>query len=360
MTQRTFNPTRLEIARKRRRLTSRALSIESGVSTITLSRIVNVHQDPDKDTIERISRALSYPIEFFYSDEIETVNSDGASFRSLTSMSAIERDAALSSASLAYEISDWVNKSFKLPDPDIIDMSHERDPSKAARIVRQYWSIGERPMGNMVHFLETKGVRIFSLTENTRNVDAFSVWRNGEPFIFLNTYKTAERSRFDAAHELGHLVLHKHGGPKQRSAEQEANQFASSFLMPQADVISNVSNAVSLNRIIQHKKRWGVSAAALLYRLNKLGMLSDWQYRSFVIDLNRDNHESEPEGMARETSHIWRSVLQALWAEGKTIDHIARELLLPPEEVRALLFGLTVSGHDMPNVDKSGALRVVK
>src|SRR3546814_6566541 len=52
--------------------------------------------------------------------------------------------------------------------------------------------------------------------EDTKNVDAFSCWRNGQPFVFLNTFKSAERSRFDAAHELAHLVLHRHGGPQGR------------------------------------------------------------------------------------------------------------------------------------------------
>jgi Zn-dependent peptidase ImmA (M78 family) len=118
-----------------------------------------------------------------------------------------------------------------------LDFSHERDPAGAARTLRQYWTIGEKPIGSMIKLLETKGIRVFSLSENTRNVDAFSCWRNGEPYVFLNKFKSTEHSRFDAAHELAHLVLHKHGGPSQgRSAESEAHAFASSFLMPRDDV----------------------------------------------------------------------------------------------------------------------------
>lgn len=114
---------------------------------------------------------------------------------------------------------------------DLLDLSHDNNPAAAARTIRQYWAIGERPIGNMVKLLETKGVRVFSLAENTRNVDAFSCWRNDEPYIFLNTFKSTERSRFDAAHELGHLVLHKHGGARQgRSAEHEAHLFCGLIL----------------------------------------------------------------------------------------------------------------------------------
>jgi Zn-dependent peptidase ImmA (M78 family) len=58
-----------------------------------------------------------------------------------------------------------------------------------------------------------QGVSIFSMAEDTAEVDAFSLWRDTTPFVFLNTLKSAERSRFDAAQELGHLVMHRHGGP---------------------------------------------------------------------------------------------------------------------------------------------------
>src|SRR5205085_7960830 len=133
----------------------------------------------------------------------------------------------------------------------------------------------ELPISNMIKLLESKGVRVFSLAENTKNVDAFSCWRNDIPYVFLNTFKSAERSRLDAAHELGHLVLHKHGGPRQgRDAEAEANTFASSFLMPKADVRSRIPFVRTLDDIVSAKKRWGVSTGALAYWLYKLGILS--------------------------------------------------------------------------------------
>lgn len=58
----------------------------------------------------------------------------------------------------------------------------------------------------MIHLLEAHGVRVLSLTQECREVDAFSLWLQ-QPFVFLNTQKSGEHSRFDAAHELGHLPL---------------------------------------------------------------------------------------------------------------------------------------------------------
>lgn len=331
-----FNIERLELARKRRRFTARILAEKAGIAPVTLSRIVNRQQIPDERTIEALVSALGYPRAFFEQDDFDPIDASAASFRSLTGMTARERDAALAAGSLAFEVMDWVGDRFTLPEPDILDLGHERNPVAAARMLRQHWAIGEKPIGNMIKLLESKGARVFSLAEDTKNVDAFSCWRNNEPYIFLNTYKSSERSRFDAAHELAHLVLHRHGGPQGRKAETEANNFASAFLMPQADLMSVIPYVSSVDQIIQAKKRWGVAAVALAYRLNKLGLMTEWQY----IQINRQYRTSEPDGIPAERSTIWQMILTDLWKDGLSRSHIAQQLMLPDEELENLLFGL--------------------
>jgi len=111
-------------------------------------------------------------------------------------------------------------------------------PRQQPGMLRQYWLLGERPIKNVAHLLEAKGVRVYSLMERNVEVDAFSLWRNDTPFIFINTRKSAEHSRFDAAHDLGHLVLHRHGGPRGQNAEREAQAFAAAFLMPKSSVLA--------------------------------------------------------------------------------------------------------------------------
>lgn len=333
-----FNSERLELARKRRRYTAKSLAERAGISPVTLSRIVNRKQEPDKETVSALVRALGYPTEFFYKDEPPKILTGAASFRSLSTMTARERDAALAAGELAFEFMDWVKERFRLPEPDLLDLGakHEQEPAATARMVRQHWAIGEKPIGSIIKLFETKGIRVFSLSEDTNNVDAFSCWRGGEPFVFLNTQKTTEHSRFDAAHELGHLILHKHGGPKGREAETEANQFASAFLMPHADVSGRIPFVSSVNQIVREKKRWGVSAVALAYRLNKLGRMTEWQY----IQINRQYRTKEPEPMPPESSAVWQMVLSELWRERVSRAHIASDLSLPLEEVTNLLFGL--------------------
>lgn len=337
-----FNVARLELARNRRRYTAKSLAERAQIAPVTLSRVVNGQQIPDEETIDKLVRALGFPRDFFFRDDIDAIDASSASFRSLRAMTGRERDAALAAGSLAYELLDWVKREFNLPAAGLLDLSHERDPASAARTLRQHWSIGEKPIGNMIKLLETKGVRVFSLAENTKNVDAFSCWRNDEPYVFLNTFKTTEHSRFDAAHELAHLVLHRHGGPRQgRSAELEAHAFAASFLMPHDDVLAAIPFVTSLGQIVKAKKRWGVSAAALAYRLHKMKRLTDWQYRTFCIQLNWNYGKTEPDGLPPERSSVWQMVLTDLWKEGIAKSHIADKLDIPDDELENLLFGLT-------------------
>lgn len=337
-----FNPKRMIIARQRRRLSGKALADAAGLTNITISRLENTNNEPEDATVEAIAKALDFPKEFFYSGEIEELTKDAVSFRSLTAMSAKERDAALAAGAVAYLVADWLKPRFNLPTTDLLDLSRERDAARSARSLRQHWAIGERPIAHMIKLLEAKGVRVFSLAENTRNVDAFSCWRDGEPYIFLNLRKSAEHSRFDAAHELGHLVLHKHGGPQQgKSAELEAQLFAASFLMPEADIKSQIPYAITLDQIVIAKRRWNVSASALAYRLHKLNILSDWLYRGMVIEIGRRGYRTnEPNGIEREESTLWRKVLEQLWADRVTSAHIAADLHVPADEVENLVFGL--------------------
>jgi Zn-dependent peptidase ImmA (M78 family)/DNA-binding XRE family transcriptional regulator len=355
-----FNPSRLDLARKRRRYTATLLAQRAGIAPVTLSRIVNGKQSPDEETVEKLVQALGFPREFFDGEEIDPIDGSAASFRSLKSMTARERDAAIAAGSLAYLMSDWVKARFNLPTTDLLDLGYESDPQAAARTLRQHWAIGEKPIGNVIKLLETKGIRIFSLAENTKSVDAFSCWRNAEPYIFLNTFKSAERSRYDAAHELGHLILHKHGGPRRgRNSEFEANTFAGAFLMPHADVLAVIPYVTSLNDIVRAKKRWGVSVAALAYRLHDMGMVSDWQYRTLCIQINRRYGNQEPEGLNPERSAIWQMVLTELWKEGVSRNHIAAQLHLPHDEIENLLFGLI--GETGPPLGRMGrpSLRAV-
>ena len=339
-----FNRKRLTLARERRGYTGIQLAERSGITAITISRLESGQtKQPDDRTIERLADVLDYPARFFHKEDPEELDTETVSFRSLKKMNAKERNAALWAGSLGLEIYDWIEEEYYLPEPSILDLRGNDDPENAARLVRQEWGIGDKPIGNVLRLLESKGVRVLSLEERNKNVDAYSFWRNQKPFVFLNTFKTAEHSIFDCGHELGHLVLHKHGSLKPtKSAEVEANRFASAFLMPEHDVrVALPRRLISTKRIIEIKTRWKVSAMALTVRLNQIGSLSDWQYRSLCIELGKLGYRtSEKIGVEREKSLLWQKILGELWHKRQTKEDIGRNLSIPLDEVERLIFRL--------------------
>lgn len=338
-----FNPKRLTLARRRRGLTKTKLAEEAKLTLRSVSAFEAGDLVPSRETLDELARILKFPIMFFSAPTLVMPSPKVASFRSLSSMTARQRDSALGAGALAIEFAEWLEARFNLPIPALPDFTGH-DPETTAITLRAEWGLGERPIKNMVHLLEAKGVRVFSLVQECKEIDAFSLWRNGTPYVFLNTVKSGERSRFDAAHELGHLVLHRHGGPQGRSAEGEANAFASAFLMPASSVRAHRPLLPTLETLIQLKSTWKVSVGALVYRLFGLRLLSEWQYRTLCVECaKRGYRTSEPNGITRETSLLLHKVFQSLKEEGVTKTVIAEQLHTPPAEIDSLVFGLVMT-----------------
>ncbi|HTP27481.1 MAG TPA: XRE family transcriptional regulator [Anaeromyxobacteraceae bacterium] len=341
-----FNPSRLALARRRRGMTKIRLAKAIGLTPRSISGFETRSISPSSETIQALGLALGFPPDFFSGEDLVEPLKESASFRALTSMSAAERDTALAAGAIAFEVASWIGARFELPEPEIPDLRGST-PEAAAAALRSQWGLGELPVSNMIHLLESKGVRVFSLTQECKEVDAFSVWRGKVPFTFLNTMKSGERGRFDAAHELGHLTLHRHGGPGGRNAEIEADRFGAAFLMPEGSVLALGIRNPRVDQLVKLRKRWKVATIALTHRLNALGMITEWHYRHLCIEISRRGFRtSEPEGIPRETSQVLDKVFAALRQEGATKADVARELHLYPVDVEAVVFGLVISSID--------------
>lgn len=90
------------------------------------------------------------------------------------------------------------------------------------------------------------------------------------------------RSRFDAAHELGHLVAHGDQVWGVKEVEQQAHYFAAAFLMPARDIADELPARADWPRLFNLLRKWQVSLAALLMRARALGRMSDNQYLTAV------------------------------------------------------------------------------
>ena len=337
-----FNPRRLALARRRRGLKKTELAQAVG---LTAKSIMNYEagEVPSPGTLSLICRALEFPEQFFYGEDIEDIDPSAVSFRSMARMTAAKRDEALGQGSICVHLNEWFTKRFAMP-PAAVPNIGLATPEAAASIVRTEWGLGVQPVSNMIHLLESKGVRIFSLSVKAREVDAFSMWKGETPFIMLNVQKSSEHSRFDAAHELGHLVLHRNGAPTGKEAEGEANRFASAFLMPDADVLAHTQRNPGIASLIQWKKRWGVSLGALNYRMHQLDMTTEYHYRSLCIEISSiGGRTAEINGIPRERSLLIEKILRLLATDGISRSQIATDLAINSAELDAMMFGLTIT-----------------
>jgi Zn-dependent peptidase ImmA (M78 family)/DNA-binding XRE family transcriptional regulator len=355
---------RLVLARKRRRMTLSSLAKKSGISVRSLTAFENGHKAPAPETLQSLADALELPYSFFTAADVEEIALDAVSFRALSKMSALDRDSARGAGRIVVEINDWIEQRFGLPEADVPTLPH-LSPEEAAERVRALWGLGEAPIPNMVHLLESHGVRVFSLAADCASVDAFSFrWKRTRPFVVLNLEKSGERGRFDAAHELGHLVLHsEHRIPHGPEAEQEAQQFASVFLMPKAGILAQQLYSADARRILSAKRKWQVAAVALAYRLKDLSLLSEWNYRTAVKQLSAMGYRSgEPGGISRESSQLLGKVFATLRSQKIPVARMAEDINLTIEELNLHVFGLVptvVDGGELSSAPIRPALRVV-
>ena len=358
-----INPKQITFARVRRRLTKAQLAKELGVTSRSLQNYETGASAPDLELLAHLAKILKFPQQFFFSDEeMPEIKEHAVSFRKLSKMTDAMKFCAFSAGGIAFKVNQWIEDRFSLPQADLPDLS-DLGPEEAADTLRRAWGLGNSPIPNMIHLLESKGIRVFSLADEIREVDAFCTWYEGKPFVFLNTMKSAERSRFDAAHELGHLVRDiytmQHGQAHGLEMERQADAFASAFLMPKKSVEANRPPTYTIKYLMKLKHYWGVSLAALAYRFNALGLVSEWNYRSLCIEIAKSGYRTnEPEPMERETSQLLSKVLDILHSRKQGRREIAESLNLSVEEINALTFQLTNLSVVSGSADVNSAQRV--
>ncbi|MFI5756817.1 ImmA/IrrE family metallo-endopeptidase [Streptomyces sp. NPDC051569] len=167
-----------------------------------------------------------------------------------------------------------------------VELSDLITPKDAARTVRKRWGLPAGPVSDVVGAAEEAGALIVLRDLESDRLDAVSQWAVGQaPLFLVNRRAPGDRCRFSVAHEIGHLVLHREpgSGPEQ---EKQADAFASEFLMPASDIRKEFADGVDIAKLASLKRGWRVSMSALLRRALALNAITDWQYRTVIIEMS--------------------------------------------------------------------------
>jgi Zn-dependent peptidase ImmA (M78 family)/DNA-binding XRE family transcriptional regulator len=277
-----FSPERLTTARQRRKLTMKALAELIGVTAMTITRYERGGANPDSSMVESLATTLSISAAFLYGNESDSIDVEAVSFRARRAMTATVRDKTLATGSIAsVTLSPEFHRRFTMPALDLPDLSEYQDrPATAARMLRHHWKLGVGPIMNMIRTLEAKGVEVYWIAEDSPSVDAVSFWRDRRPFVIMNSVdKAGERCRYNAAHELAHLVLHRNVSVKDGfEIEKQADTFASAFLLAGEQFYYECPKSLVLSNFFPLKRRWGVSIQAMVRRGKDLGVYREYQY----------------------------------------------------------------------------------
>lgn len=353
--EQAMTPSRLTLARHHAGLSMEELSRRTGITVRTISAIENGAWIPQSRTLDALAHALGFPMAFFEGEPAELFPEFNprrddyyaapVSFRKHHALRAGDRNRVLAAALLGVSFYELLDELFHLPDvaiPDIRDdLGADVSPEDAARILREAWGIGERPIANMVHLLESKGVRVLHLSEDVQEVDAFAFWRGHKPYVVLSPFKSGERGHFDAAHELGHLVLHHRAEGAMlvgREAEAEANRFASAFLLPRDPFLQRAPPLPVLDQLLALKVYFRTSAAAMIKRGQDLGRYTEWQARQAWIEHRRRGWASgEPGALPHDRSLLLGTIAGHLARQGRSLSGLAARLHIPEAVLRANL-----------------------
>ena len=345
-------PSKLRDARKVARLSQVELSELIGVSRQAVSAYERGDKSPEPSTFQRIAEVLNQPIRFFINPDAPQFGAEGARFYRKFGPDTVRRNQACE------VLGDWFVQTAKYldgfinyPTPVLPEYApkgkegrYEFDEiNEIALNLRKQWGLGPGPISNVLALLESKGIVVCRYEMQGENVEAFSFWNGARPFIFMASEKEAgARLRYDLAHELGHLVLHRwveqsdlEDKATLKAIEGEADKFAGAFLLPSTS-FPNEIYTTRLDAFVPLKERWKVSIQAMVYRCRDLDLIDADQALNLYKQISfrrwrKKEPLDDPRKIPIEQPRLLKRAIELLLESGKKHpEDILNELPLSP------------------------------
>jgi Zn-dependent peptidase ImmA (M78 family) len=275
--------------------------------------------------------------------------------RSMSSATKRARDSADVRVDWLRELATYLCDVMPMPETDLPDLSTESDPTRISEDsiedcsirLRRAWGMRDGPIANLTDLLEAKGFVVSRFSLGAETLHAFSKWAPELPVIVKNTdVMTAVRMRFDLAHELGHMVMHRHvpdalaGRPEiHKLMETQAHRFAGAFVFPATSFVNEIYS-VSIHGLLEPKRRWKLSVQTMTRRARDLRLISQDQYeRAFRTISAKGFRKREPLDDTMEAEapkHASQRVRHLIEERGFTVDEIEMQTRQGRREIEAL------------------------
>jgi len=175
----------------------------------------------------------------------------------------------------------------------------------------------DTPATNLLHKLESNGAIVIPIPFDIPGYDAFSAWTDTEPrkaVVVLGAGRPGDRQRFSIVHELAHLVLHRSLTGDTSAMDEEADLFASEFLLPYEAMKREMHPPLTLDDLAQLKARWGVSLQALVMRAAALGLIEPGQKKYLLQRISAKGWRvNEPVKVPPEQPRLFKKMAETLY-----------------------------------------------
>lgn len=348
---------RLAEARQARGLNGTQLADLIGVTPQSISQYEHGRQSPSPEMLGAISDKLNMPMAYLMRPVEPNIEINPIFWRGQSTATRAARERAEIRLIWIRMIIDYLAGFFDFPPLDLPKIDVPQDFREidtelledAASYVRAHWRIGDGPMPDLLLEVENNGIIVSRIQVGAEKLDAFSQWSNAHqiPFVVLGRDKaSAVRQRFDAAHELAHLVLHGGVDPKRLNSaadykilEDQAHYFACALLLP-PEAFSSDLWSPTLDGMLAIKESWKVSVGAMIKRCKALGIVGDESEKRLWINYNRRGwRKAEPfDGkIEKERPRLLRRSVQQLLSEGEqSVSQILAALPLAARDIEEL------------------------
>jgi len=341
---------RLRLARVALGLTLDQLGARVSATRQYLNQLEQGVKMPTEEMAEALAAALGVSARFFNLPADPGIRPEQCHFRKQRTTPVSIVSQVLARGTLLDGFVSRLDSELDLPPvsfPDI-PVTSTADIEDAADEARRHWKLGTGPVSNMMRVVENAGAVVSFFGGVSERVDALSIDCRRPMIIRSEAKPAACRLRFDLAHEAGHLIMHRGVQTGDKPTEDQANRFASAFLLPRASFVHEFprSRFLDWSTIYDLKLRWKVSAAAILRRAYDLKLVSADQYRTGYIHLSKTGQkriERYDDVIPAEEPELLPSAIHALELEFPgSVGRIAAGAGLEPE-----MFSY-VSGLDLP------------
>jgi Zn-dependent peptidase ImmA (M78 family)/transcriptional regulator with XRE-family HTH domain len=307
------NPEMIILAREAQGLTQKELAEALSLTPATVSRYESSLIEVPLQHVRLLADVLKRPESFFFWGE----RLYGAScfyHRKLKSLSARELNMIHARVNLLRMQAARLLRRAKVRTSYTfhrLEAGKYGGPEGCAQRLRQLWQMPTGPVRNVVNAVESAGGVVFRCSLGTEKADGISQWpldaEGMPPVFFVRDGAPGDRTRRTLCHEIGHVVMHH---VPTDDPEEEADRFASEFLMPATEIRPELSN-LTLTRAVELKGYWKVSMQSIIVHAHRLGKISQDQYEKLFRQIYaKKYHRCEPLPIAAEEPALFAELLR--------------------------------------------------